>query len=79
MSRRILDGECIRLLRTFIPSYKKVGETAKLICKYHLEGDTLYSVKWFKGDDEFFRYVPKEKPPLQGFPLPGVAVDVSIV
>ncbi|XP_011865479.1 PREDICTED: uncharacterized protein LOC105560730 isoform X2 [Vollenhovia emeryi] len=35
-------------------------------CRYDLQSDTLYTVKWYKGS-EFFRYVPKELPPIAVF------------
>ncbi|XP_046675080.1 uncharacterized protein LOC124363861 [Homalodisca vitripennis] len=53
------------------------GSSATLTCKYDLEGDPLYTVKWYKGRQEFFRYVPKELPHTRVFPLPGVNVDIS--
>jgi hypothetical protein len=49
-----------------------------MICSYDLEGDPLYTVKWYKGRSEFFRYVPKELPHTRVFPYPGINVDVSI-
>lgn len=53
------------------------GTSATLLCSYDLEGDPLYTVKWYKGREEFFRYVPKEHPHTRVFALPGVFVDVS--
>jgi len=60
-----------------IPKAIRRGDNAILLCHYNLEGDTLYSVKWYKGKREFFRYTPKENPALKVFPVPGIAVDVS--
>uniref|UniRef100_T1GF50 Ig-like domain-containing protein n=1 Tax=Megaselia scalaris TaxID=36166 RepID=T1GF50_MEGSC len=42
-----------------------------------MEDDTLYSVKWYKGRREFFRYTPKEKPSMKIFSHPGINVDQS--
>uniref|UniRef100_A0A1B6CNQ3 Ig-like domain-containing protein n=1 Tax=Clastoptera arizonana TaxID=38151 RepID=A0A1B6CNQ3_9HEMI len=53
------------------------GKTATLICKYDLEGDPLYTVKWYKGREEFFRYIPKELPHTRVFPMPGINVDIN--
>lgn len=50
---------------------------ARLECHYDLDGEALYSVKWYKDGNEFYRYVPRDMPPAQVFPLPGVSVDVS--
>jgi hypothetical protein len=41
-----------------------------------LDDEILYSVKWYKDGNEFYRYVPRDMPPAQVFPLPGVTVDV---
>lgn len=60
-----------------MPAAVKRGENVNLICQYDLEGDTLYSMKWYKGKREFFRFTPKENPSLQIFPVPGIYVEVS--
>lgn len=49
-----------------IPLAVAVGTTVNMSCKYDLQSDTLYTVKWYKGS-EFFRYVPKEMPPIAVF------------
>ena len=41
-----------------------------------MEGDTLYSVKWYRNEREFFRYVPNDRPKLQIFPQDGIRVEV---
>lgn len=61
-----------------IPNYVIKGATAQLECLYDLDGEALYSVKWYKDGNEFYRYLPRDSPPGQTFRLPGVAVDVSI-
>jgi len=48
-----------------------------LRCNYDLETDSLYAVKWYRGSEEFYRFLPKEAPPKQAFPINGVVVDVS--
>ncbi|KAG8334327.1 hypothetical protein J6590_092867 [Homalodisca vitripennis] len=53
--------------------------TASLLCLYDLEGDQLYTVKWYKGRQEFFRYVLKELPHTRVFALPGINIDDSSV
>lgn len=42
-----------------------------------MNGEALYSVKWYKDGYEFFRYVPRDHPPAQVFEQNGVNVDVS--
>ena len=60
-----------------IPNHIMRHKSATLGCKYDLDGESLYSVKWYKDGHEFYRYVPRDMPPAQIFPLPGVNVDVS--
>lgn len=59
-----------------IPHAVSVGDTVFLQCRFNLEGEPLYTVKWYKGQKEFYRFIPKELPNTQVFPLPGVKVDV---
>lgn len=61
-----------------IPNHVMRHKTAVLLCKYNLDNESLYSVKWYKDGHEFYRYVPRDMPPAQVFALPGVNVDVSI-
>lgn len=54
------------------------GQSATLRCSYDLEDAALYSIRWYKTETEFYRFVPREMPPTMVFPLPGASVDVSI-
>lgn len=61
-----------------VPNAVLVGETVSLECSWQLEDEeALYSVKWYRGREEFYRYIPKELPHTRVFPLPGIEVDVS--
>ena len=60
-----------------IPELLQKGETADLTCSYNLGGDTLYSVKWYKGRHEFYRYMPHEQPRIKTFPVKGMQINVS--
>lgn len=62
-----------------VPQAATVGDTVTLQCRYNLEGEPLYTVKWYKGQSEFYRYLPKELPNTQVFPLPGINVDVRMI
>ncbi|XP_052745159.1 uncharacterized protein LOC112053888 [Bicyclus anynana] len=53
------------------------GQAAVLRCSYDLEGAALYSIRWYKSETEFYRYVPREMPPTMVFPLPGASVDLA--
>ncbi len=84
----------LRDVRVKVPSAVRKSDTVVLHCYYDMEGDSLYSVKWYKGEKflfffnqnlsskkfpgrrEFYRYSPKETPPMKSFLLPGVHVLV---
>nr|CAD7456224.1 unnamed protein product [Timema tahoe] len=61
-----------------LPPVVAVGSSATLLCLFDLENDPLYSVKWYRGNFEFYRYVPKERPPGRAFSFPGLFVDLSL-
>lgn len=67
---------CLRMVALHVPSRVIVGDTIRLTCKFDLEGDTLYSIKWYRDDIEFYRFVPRDRPPGQYFPMEGVRVDM---
>ncbi|XP_055386210.1 uncharacterized protein LOC129615151 [Condylostylus longicornis] len=66
----------LRLIEVQIPKHVVKGAEAKLECHYDLDEEALYSVKWYKDGNEFYRYVPRDMPPAQIFLLPGVTVDI---
>jgi hypothetical protein len=68
----------LRDVRVTIPTAVKKGDNANLICNYDLEGDA-FSIKWYKGKREFYRYTPRETPPLKTFSATtGIQVEVSV-
>ena len=70
----------VRLIGVNVPSYRFRGEDAILKCLYDLEGEQLYSVKWYKDGSEFFRFIPGDPDQkITTFNLPGVLVDVRYV
>ncbi|XP_017772287.1 PREDICTED: uncharacterized protein LOC108559490 isoform X2 [Nicrophorus vespilloides] len=60
------------------PRVVQRGESSTLECVYNLEGAQLYTVKWYRGHHEFYRYTPSELPHTKVFPFPGVHVDVAV-
>jgi hypothetical protein len=64
-------------VRVNVPAAILRGGTATLLCHFDLEGDSLYSVKWYKGRREFYRFTPKEDPAMKIFPIFGLEVEVS--
>ena len=49
----------------------------ELRCDYDLAGEPLYSVKWYKDNVEFYRWMPREVPPTRTFPVPGTEVSLT--
>jgi hypothetical protein len=64
-------------VRVTVPAAVLKDGTATLFCHFDLEGDSLYSVKWYKGRREFYRFTPKEDPAMKIFPIFGLEVEVS--
>lgn len=56
--------------------YTLVGGHTILECRFNLEGEGLYSVKWYKDGREFYRYVPLDNPKMQAFTINGIHVKV---
>lgn len=68
---------CLRLTEVRIPNHTIRHTDVRLDCHYDLDGEALYSVKFYKDGNEFYRFVPRDIPPVLIFDQPGVAVDVS--
>ena len=51
----------------------QVGDMVELFCNFQLdmEQSSLYSVKWYRDNVEFFRYIPSEDPHTTVFIIPG--------
>ena len=52
-SLRVMKEDGRGLLRA------EVGQDVSFTCNYQMMGDTLYSIKWYRDDKEFFRYIPR--------------------
>lgn len=59
------------------PRIVEYGKESKLRCSYDLEQEPLYTVKWYRGQFEFYRFTPKENPNTQIFSIEGLDVDKS--
>ncbi|XP_023711542.1 uncharacterized protein LOC111866636 isoform X2 [Cryptotermes secundus] len=71
-------AQSLRGVRLDVPEAVLTGDRVRLACDYDLEHAALYSIKWYRGEEEFYRFVPKESPPTRVFPLPGIHVDISL-
>ena len=52
---------CLKVLRNSGNSrvFAELYSDVSLPCSYDLEDDILYSIKWYRDDKEFYRYLPK--------------------
>lgn len=73
-----LPVDALKIVQVKVPPAALSGHSVLLECVFALEGDSLYAVKWYRGADEFYRYVPAEEPRATVFNLNGIEVDVSI-
>lgn len=72
----IVSGCCaLKNVSVNVPKTVLSGKSVTLLCQYDLDGEQLYSVKWYKGRHEFYRYTPQENPRVKTFPILGIHVD----
>jgi hypothetical protein len=68
------------LTLTVYPEVIRRGQSAQLHCSYEVYDIPLYSVKWYRGIFEFYRYTPFEHPAGKTFFFnTGIKVDVSLL
>ncbi|CAH1977463.1 unnamed protein product [Acanthoscelides obtectus] len=70
-------AEALKYVSVSIPQAVRVMDTVTLQCRFDMEGEPLYTLKWYKGGKEFYRYIPKEMPNTQVFTVPGITVDLG--
>ena len=71
------EVEALHIVRVDAPSAVSAGTDHSLHCDYDLNGTSLYVLRWYKDDQEFFRYMPKEAPAKRNFHVAGVQVNVT--
>ncbi|VVC24309.1 Immunoglobulin-like domain,Immunoglobulin,Immunoglobulin-like fold [Cinara cedri] len=69
--------ETLKLYKLDVPKWADMRSSVTLTCQYELGSFTLYSVKWYKDDNEFFRYSPELEPPMKVFVLDGISVNMN--
>ncbi|XP_077290321.1 uncharacterized protein LOC143914103 [Arctopsyche grandis] len=69
----ISAGTCssLKIVGVAVPPLADLREPANLACSYDTGQDALFSVKWYKDDHEFYRYMPMHKPSVLTFPFEG--------
>ncbi|XP_055906579.1 uncharacterized protein LOC129941848 [Eupeodes corollae] len=58
-----------------VPEIVDFRDNVTLSCSYDMSGHTLNSVKWYKDENEFFRYSPMMSPVYMKFPVVGIVVS----
>ncbi|EDW58668.2 uncharacterized protein beat-VI [Drosophila virilis] len=77
ISNLLPSAHGLKDLKIFVPEAVIMGNAATLSCQYDLEKAALYSVRWYFGQEEFYRYVPREATPTFVFPVAGINVDLT--
>lgn len=69
--------ECVTVKLTIEPKVVRRFQIATLKCFYDIDTSSLYTVKWFRGTQEFYRYIPNagDEPSTKVFAYPGIVVD----
>lgn len=75
----VMSGaSCLRdVSLEIVPEAVQRGQKAMLRCHYDLEEAPLYSLKWYRGRHEFYRFTPSEAPATKIFNISGIYVDVA--
>lgn len=74
----VIDGALRNVSLIVEPPAVRRGQHATLRCLYDLSGAPLYSVKFYRGQLEFYRYTPGEIPNTKVFPFPGLSVIIPM-
>ncbi|XP_023246647.1 uncharacterized protein LOC111643304 [Copidosoma floridanum] len=53
------------------------GHDATLRCHYDLDGKPLFALKWYRGEQEIYRYLPSLTPAIKIFNYTWIQIDVS--
>lgn len=73
----LIQAAVLNVSLTADPSSVRRGQHVTFVCAYNLSGAPLYSVKFYRGNHEFYRYSPSELPTSKVFHFAGFHVDVS--
>ncbi|XP_071520950.1 uncharacterized protein [Panulirus ornatus] len=68
----------LRVSGVLVPPVVVSGSAVQLVCNYehtHDRPDPLYSVKWYRGVNQFYEYIPKRDPPVRVYQLPHIHID----
>ena len=74
------ERTCGQIITNFVvPSTAFEGDSVYIICDYSLiKGQKLYTLKWYKEEQEFWRYEPRNRPKFQALNVTGISIEVSL-
>ena len=50
---------CVEVLSDWaLPTVVQKGDKVDLRCNFELSGENMYSLKWYRDNVEFYRYIP---------------------
>ncbi|XP_020278707.1 uncharacterized protein LOC109852190 isoform X2 [Pseudomyrmex gracilis] len=71
-----VGASCLQGVRMeIVPEVVQRGQGVILRCYYDLENAPLYSLKWYRGKHEFYRYSPGDDPQIKVFNVKLIHVD----
>lgn len=66
----------LKLLHIHVPAYTLRGKNVSLECRYDLETEELYTISWYKDQEQFYRYIiSRGSSKKDSYPVAGVKVD----
>ena len=71
----LVPTSALILREVTLPPFIIAGDTTSLGCDYDSQGEQVYSVKWYKGGLEIFRFQPSLRDrPISVYTRPGVNI-----
>ncbi|XP_042239847.1 uncharacterized protein LOC121877941 [Homarus americanus] len=67
----------LHITKVVVPTPVAVGDGGWLECEFVDQGQSIYSLKWYLGLDEFYRWTPAENPPIKTFHVKGDPLTVD--
>ena len=75
-----LEGDTIQLSCSYslVTTPERSSSHGDKLADHFRELATVYAVKWYRDESEFFRYLTRDWPLKQSFAVDGLNIDVSI-
>ncbi|XP_054165111.1 uncharacterized protein LOC128962735 [Oppia nitens] len=72
-----LGVQSLQMVRISAPDYIRFGDPLWLNCSCDLPIQSIYSIKWFKNNHEFYRYIVSDAKPKTFYNTTGIYPDTS--